>query len=114
MKSKLLLITLLLFSYTFANAQSTKEIEKVAKAETAKMVTALDLTDDQEVLVYRQNYTLMEQQTRFDKIENKTDKMVAAMENHKAQYKENVEKLLTDSQRAQFNTWAEKSVLLKK
>ncbi|NEN24415.1 hypothetical protein G3O08_12965 [Cryomorpha ignava] len=113
MKSKLLLLTLVLFSYTYVNAQSSKEIEKMAKAETTKMVAALDLTDDQEIAIYRQNYTLVEQQSRFDKVENKTDKVVAAMENYKMQYQENVQKLLTDSQREQFKNWVEKSKLLK-
>lgn len=114
MKSKLLLIILVLFSYTFANAQTSKEIEKAAKAETAKMVAALDLTDNQEELIYRQNYMLVDQQARFDKLEEKTDKMVAVMEKMKADYKTNIEKHLTDAQRAKFNTWIEKSTLLKK
>lgn len=113
MKSKLFLLVLVLFSYTYANAQSAKDIDKKAKAETTKMVAALDLTDDQEVAVYRQNYTLIEQQSRFDKVQDKTDQMVATMENYKIQYKENIEKLLTDSQREQFKNWVEKSKMLK-
>ena len=114
MKSKLLLIILVLFSYTFANAQTSKEIEKAAKAETANMVTALDLTDNQEQFIYRQNYVLINQQARFDKLEEKTDKMVSQMESLKADYKTNIEQHLTDTQRAKFNTWIEKSSLLKK
>ena len=113
MKSKLLLLVLVLFSYTFVNAQSSKEIDKKAKAETNKMVAALDLTDDQEVAIYRQNYMIIEYQTRFDKVEDKTDNVVASMENTKIQYKENVEKLLTDVQREQFKNWLEKSKFLK-
>lgn len=113
MKSKLLLLAIVLFSYTYVNAQSLKDIEKKAKAETTKMVTALDLTDDQEVAIYRQNYTLLEQQARYDKVENKTESVVAAMDNYKAQYKENIEKLLTDTQREQFKTWTENSKMLK-
>ncbi len=113
MKTKLFLITLLLFACTFANAQSSKELEKKAKSETEKMVTALDLTDDQQTMIYRQNYTLMDQQMRFDKAENKTDAMKETMAKLKAQYKENVIKLLTDSQRETFKAWQEKSTLLK-
>lgn len=113
MKSKLLLLVLVLFSYTYANAQSSKEIEKKAKSETSKMVAAFDLTDNQETAIYRQNYTLLEQQSRYDKVENKTDKVVAAMESYKTQYKENVEQLLTDSQREKFKTWEAKSKMLK-
>lgn len=113
MKSKLLLVALLFFSYTFANAQNAKEIDKKAKAETTKMVAALDLTDDQEVAIYRQNYMLVEQLTRYNNVENKTDKIIASKENYKSQYKENIEKLLTDSQREQFNSYIEKSKLLK-
>lgn len=113
MKSKLLLIAIVLFSYSFANAQTSKDIEKKAKAETEKMVTALDLTDDQEVAIYRQNYMLVDHKLRFAKVEDKTEKMVTTMENIKAKYKESVEKILTDSQREQFKTWADKSKFLK-
>ncbi len=113
MKTKLLLIAIVLFSFTFANAQTYKEIEKKAKDQTEKMVKALDLTDDQEVMIFRQNYSLLEQKSRFDKLENKTEEAKASMANMENAYKENVEKLLTDEQRVVFTEWAEKSKMLK-
>lgn len=104
---KILMIALLMFVGSLANAQSSKEIEKEAKEKTKQLVQMLDLTEDQEVMVYRQVYTLESQIVRFNALEEKTDKAVATMDQQKEYYKAEVYKRLTDAQRESFDAaWA--------
>lgn len=114
MKTKFLIFALALLSYTFVNGQDYyKDLDKKAKIQTEKMVTALDLTDNQQELIHRQNMVLFEQQARYDKLENATDEQKGYMESLEQDYIKNVTNTLTDGQRVAFTKWLEKSKLLK-
>ena len=114
MKTKFIIFALALLSYTFVNGQDYyKDLNEKAKVQTEKMVTALDLTDNQQELIHRQNMMWMENQDRYEKTDNKTDEIKGYMENARQEYIKNVNNNLTDDQRVAFKAWLEKTKLLK-
>lgn len=113
MKTKLLIFAFALLSYTFVNGQDYyKDLDKKAKVYTEQMVSALDLTDNQQELIHRQNMVWIEQQMRYEELE-KTDKNKGYMENSHKNYIKNVNNTLTDDQRVAFKAWSAKTKLLK-
>lgn len=114
MKTKFLIFVLALFSYTFVNAQNSHlALNEKARVYTDQMVSELDLTDNQQELIHRQNITWLEQEARYERLEERTDQHKGYMENSRQDYIKNVTDLLTDDQRVAFKTWLKKSKLLK-
>lgn len=114
MKTKFLIFVLTLFSYTFVNGQDYyKNLDEKARVYTEEMVTVLDLTDNQEALIHRQNLAWIDQQTRYEKLDEKTDQYKRYLESYRQDYVKNVNNALTDDQRVAFKEWLEKTKLLK-
>jgi len=114
MKTKFLIFALALLSYTFVNGQDYyKDLDNKAKAYTEQMVTALDLTENQQELIHRQNMVWLERETRYEKLEEKTAEIKGHMENSRQEYIKNVTNTLTDDQQVAFKAWLKKSKLLK-
>lgn len=101
--SRIFIIALLLCVCSFAQAQTNKEIQASAKAKTEKLVIALDLTENQEMMIYRQVYTLENQTVRYNAVEDKTEKIENSYNSQVAEIESNVIKQLTDDQRAIFD-----------
>ena len=114
MKTKFLIFAIALFSYTFVNGQDYyKDLDKKARAYTDQMVTDLDLTENQESIIQRANVVWIEQQLRYNELENITDEQKGYMESMRLDYINKVTNALTDDQRVNFKAWVQETKLLK-
>lgn len=113
MKTKFLILALALFSYTFVNGQDFyKDLEQQSRTYTEELTNVLNLTQSQEELVFRQNIVFFEYKKRFDKMENQTEQHETFLNQAKKEYKENMNKLLTEEQREEFESWLKDSKFL--
>ncbi len=108
--SRIFIIAILLCVCSFAQAQTSQEIEANSKAKTEKLVLALDLTENQEVMIYRQVYTLEQLNVRYNAVENKTASTEESYNAQKAQIELDVKAQLTDAQKEIFDKAWKKSL----
>ncbi len=101
---------LLVTSMTYAQT-SEAEIQEAAKSKTNEMVLNLDLTEEQEVLIYRQLYVLGLHQRSFDKLETKSTKEKETMKKYKEECDKNILKTLNDEQKTKYQKDFQKKVL---
>lgn len=101
--SKIFIIAVLLCVSSFAQGQTSKEIEAKAKAKTEKLVKALDLTENQEMMIYRQVYGIVQQSARYAAVEDKTTKIEETYKRQMTTSEETVQSYLTDDQKVIFD-----------
>jgi hypothetical protein len=106
---KFLVIAVMFCMTSMANAQTTDEVTAIAKDKTEKLTTALDLTEDQQVLAYRQIYTMELNTMKFNSSGEMTPKMTESYKQYQKQFKDEMLAILTDEQRANFEkVWDKK------
>jgi purine nucleoside permease len=107
--SRFLFIAIILCISSMANAQTVQQAEANAKDKTEKLTTAIDLTDNQQVMAYRQIYEMELNTMKFNAIEDMTPQMTAYYEQYQQQFIENMLAILTDEQKASFEkVWDKK------
>ncbi len=96
-------------SMTYAQS-SQADVQEAAKEKTNEMVLNLDLTEEQEVLIYRQLYTLGLHQKSFDKLETKSNKDKETMMKFKEECDKNILKTLNEEQKTKYKKDFQKKV----
>ncbi len=98
MNLKLIVLALGLGISTYTMAQDSKMIEKKATAQTDKLVKALELDDDQKMLLYRQNYVALSAEENYKAAKAKTPELDVRMEKQRESYDQAVKGILTETQ----------------
>lgn len=107
--SRIFIIAIVLCIGTMANAQTAQLAETAAHEKTDKLTTALDLTENQQVLAYRQIYEMELNTMKYNSIEDKTPQMTTYYEQYEQKFKEDMLAMLTDEQRLDFEkVWDKK------
>jgi hypothetical protein len=109
MKTLLTLTFALLISVFAVNAQDNAAIEKEAKMKTEKLVKALELTDDQQVLVHRQNYELAMNAARLKKMDVSDEEKEEMSKAYTKRMNESMKGILTVDQFTKYRSIQDKS-----
>ncbi len=98
MKTTLATITLLLSLAFTTNAQEAVNVEQKAKAQLELVKQEIDLDENQEVLLYRQIYTQIDNNNRLDKMKGTDDDKAAMTQEQTKRYYASVKEILGDEQ----------------
>jgi len=87
---------------------SAEQIEKNSKAITEQITQKIDLTEDQETLVYRQVYTYQANMTKFSTVKDMNDKMMEAKQEMENNYINSVKNIVGEDKYAEIKDIVEK------
>jgi hypothetical protein len=98
MKALMTLAFALFISAFSLQAQNAAAVEKEARAKTDKLAESLELTEDQDVLIYRQNYELVQNAARLKKIDAPKDEKESIGKAYIKRYEQSLKEILTEEQ----------------
>lgn len=98
MKTLISLSFALLVSAFAVQAQDYASVEKQARAKTDKIAENLDLTEEQDVLFYRQNYELALNSARLDKMDAPDEEKKSMAKSYMSRYDQAVKEILDEGQ----------------
>jgi len=108
-KLKLIALSIFLFAgITVFGQVSAEQIEKNSKAVAEQINQKIDLTEDEQTLVYRQVYTYEANMTKFASVEDKSSKMVEAENQMRNQYIGAVKNIVGEEKYAEIKNIVEK------
>jgi len=108
-KLKLIALSIFLFAgMTVFGQVSAEQIEKNSKAIAEQINQKIDLTEDEQTLVYRQVYTFQANKMKFASVEEKTTKMVEAENQMRDQYIGAVKNIVGEDKYAEIKSIVEK------
>lgn len=102
MKTLMTLACAVLISAFSVNAQDSAALENEAKQKTEKLAKALDLTEEQHTLVYRQNYELAMNASRLKGMEATNEEKEEMSKAYMKRYNEAMKGILDDKQFAKL------------
>lgn len=79
-------------------AQDASAIEKEARAKTDKLAESLELTEEQDVLIYRQNYELAQNAARLKKMDAPKDEKESIGKSYMKRYDQSLKDILDEGQ----------------
>lgn len=83
-------------------AQDHAAINQIAKERTEPLVLALDLTEEQQTLIHRQNYELAMTEARFEGMEGTDAEKKEMMSGYQKRFDDAVKGILTEEQNALY------------
>lgn len=83
-------------------AQDHAVINEIAKERTEPLVQALDLTEEQQTLIHRQNYELAMTEARFEGMEGTAKEKKEMMSGYYKRFDDAVKGILTEEQNALY------------
>ncbi len=108
-KLKLLALSIFLFAGVNLFGQvNSEQIEKDSKAITEEITQKIDLTEDEEMLVYRQVYTYEANMAKFSTVQDMNEKMLEAKQQMKDNYISSVKKIVGEEKYADIKEIVEK------
>jgi len=108
-KLKLLALSIFLFAgITVFGQVNSEQIEKDSKAVTEQITQKIDLTNDEEMLLYRQVYTYQANMAKFSTVQDMNDKMVEAKQNMENNYVSEVKNIVGEERYAEIKELVEK------
>lgn len=108
-KLKLLALSIFLFAgITVFGQVNAEQIEKDSKAITEQITQKIDLTEDEEMLVYRQVYTNQANMAKFSTVKDMNDKMLEAKQNMQSRYVQAVKDIVGEEKYAEIKEIVEK------
>ncbi len=107
-KRRILIALCALFISTASFGQISEQIEQESKAITEQIADKIELTDQQNQLIYRQVYTYTANAIKMDNVENRTAKMDEMLGELHKQYVNNVKGIVTEEQYTKISEIVEK------
>lgn len=98
MKTLLSLAFAIFISAFAVQAQDYASVEKEARAKTDKIAESLNLTEEQDVLFYRQNYELALNTARLKKMDASADEKKRMAKSYMTRYDRAVKEILDEGQ----------------
>ncbi|HKL04127.1 MAG TPA: hypothetical protein VJ911_10635 [Cryomorphaceae bacterium] len=109
MKNSILIALCAFCISTAAFGQISEQIEQESKAITEEISNKIELTDQQNQLIYRQVYTYTANAIKMDNVENRTEKMDEMLVDLHQRYVDNVKGIVTEEQYAKISEIVEKN-----
>lgn len=109
MKNKILIAICALFISAASFGQISEQIEQESKAITEEIANKIELTEEQNQLIYRQVYSYTANAIKMDNVENRTAKMDEMLVELHNQYVNNVKGLVTEEQYTEISEIVEKN-----
>lgn len=98
MKTMMTLAFALFISAFSVQAQDAAAIEKEARAKTDRLAESLELTEEQNVLIYRQNYELAQNASRLKKMDAPKDEKESIGKSYIKRYDQSMKEILDEQQ----------------
>jgi len=108
-KLKLIALSVFLFAGISVFGQvSAEQIEESSKAISEQINQTIDLSEDEQTLVYRQVYTHVANSMKFATVKNMDEKMIKAQKNMEEDYINSVKNIVGEKKYAQIKDIIEK------
>lgn len=109
MKSLMTLAAALIFTLSAAFAQDHAKIEQEARAKTEKLAEHIDMTEEQNTLVFRQYYELVSTEMRMKNMEGSKEEKARMLEQYQKRTDEGIKAALDEKQYEKYMEIREKS-----
>ena len=102
MKTIMTLAFALFVSVFSLQAQDYAAVEKEARANTDKLAETIELTEEQDVLVYRQNYELAQNMARLKSMDAPKEEKESIKKSYAKRYEQMLKDILDEQQYAKY------------
>ncbi len=99
----------LIFTLSAAFAQDHAKIEQEARAKTEKLAEHIDMTEEQNTLVFRQYYELVSTEMRMKNMEGSKEEKARMLEQYQKRTDEGIKAALDEKQYEKYMEIREKS-----